>query len=234
MKVLITQSNYIPWKGFFDSIAMVDTYVVYDDMQYTRQDWRNRNIIKTEQGLKWLTIAVEMKGRLNKKIREIKIADKNWNKSHISTIKQSYKNAVHYKEMIDWIEPLYRNCDFEFLTDINSHFIKNINHFLNINTHIVYSSDFNLLDDRNERLVNICKELGADKYLSGPKAKDYIDEELFLKNKLKIEYIDYSNYPVYSQLHGEFEHGVSVLDLIFNQGTKAINFLKYSNSNCVK
>jgi hypothetical protein len=228
-KVLITQSNYIPWKGYFDAIALADELVIYDDMQFTRQDWRNRNQIKTPQGLKWLSIPVEMKDRLNKKINEMKISDKKWNISHLDLIKQSYKNAPNYLLMLDWIEPLYRNCHFELLSDINLYFINEFNDFLGIKTDIRNSSEFRLVGDRTERLINICKELGATEYLSGPAAKSYLDEPKFKNAGIDVLFLDYSGYPEYPQLYGNFVHQVSILDLFFNVGNEAKKYLKISN-----
>lgn len=229
MNVLITQSNYIPWKGYFDSIARCDVFVVFDDMQYTRRDWRNRNKIKTPQGLKWLTIPVDVKGKFFQKIKDTRIADPNWTQSHWGSIKQNYKDAPHFKEMAEWIEPLFLNCRYEYLTEVNLHFIEAINRFLGIDTQIRFSSEFNLHEDKTQRLVDICKELGATKYLSGAAAQSYMEPDRFEKAGVALEYFDYSNYPEYPQIHGEFEHGVTILDLIFNLGADSASALKYLN-----
>jgi hypothetical protein len=225
-KICITQSNYIPWKGYFDNIKQVDIFVVYDDMQYTKRDWRNRNLIKTEQGLKWLTIPVEVKGKYFQKIKDTKIADKNWNLSHLAILKQSYKQAPCYKEMIEWLEEMYLNCTYVYLTDINSHFIQSINNFLSISSEIRYSSEFELVDGKTERLIDICTHLEVTDYYSGPSAKSYIDSEKFFASNIDVHYFDYGNYPIYHQLHGKFEHNVSVIDLILNEGIKSAGFLK--------
>lgn len=225
-KVLITQSNYIPWKGYFDSIAMVDCFVVYDDMQYTKRDWRNRNKIVTPNGLKWLSIPVEVKGKFFQKINETVIADKNWNKSHWSVIKQNYQKSAHFNEMKDWVEPLFLKCNYKYLTEINLHFIRGVMSFLNIDTSIKYSSEFNLNEDRTQRLVDISKSLGAKEYYSGPAAKNYMDESFFTKENISVNYFNYDNYKKYNQLSEEFEHGVTIFDLIFNEGNSASNFLK--------
>ena len=224
-KVLITQSNYIPWKGYFSSISNTDIFVVFDEMQYTKRDWRNRNLIKTPNGLKWLTIPVEVKGKYFQKINETKVSDKKWNKSHIALIKQNYSKAKCYKETIGWVEELYMNCNFKYLSDINLHFIREINKYLNIDTEIRFSKDFDLQEDRNQRLIKICKDLNATDYYSGLAAKFYMDEELFKKNNLNVHYFNYSNFKKYEQLHGSYEHGVSIFDLILNEGVKSINFL---------
>lgn len=223
---LITQSNYIPWKGYFDSINMVDVMVIYDDMQYTKRDWRNRNIIKTSQGNKWLSIPVEVKGKFFQKINETLIADSSWAKSHLDILKQNYRTAACYNEVKDWVEGLYNNCNYKYLSEINEYFIREINIYLGITTKIIRSEAFVLAEDRNERLINICKELGASKYYSGPAAKSYMNEDLFLENAIEVEYFDYSNYKEYDQLFPPFEHGVTVLDLIFNCGKNSYKYLK--------
>jgi hypothetical protein len=223
---LITQSNYIPWKGYFDSINVVDIMVIYDDMQYTKRDWRNRNIIKTPQGNKWLSIPVEVKGKFFQKINETLIADPSWNKSHLDILKQNYRAAACYNEVKDWIETLYANCNFKYLSEVNEYFIREINKYLGITTKIVRSEEFVLAEDRNERLVNICKELGVSKYYSGPAAKSYMDEAMFSESAIEVEYLDYSGYREYDQLFPPFEHGVTILDLIFNCGKDSKKYLK--------
>jgi hypothetical protein len=227
MKLIITQSNYIPWKGFFDSMDQVDMIVLYDDMQYTKRDWRNRNVIKTPQGLKWLTIPVEVKGKYFQKINETKISDSNWNIDHLNQLKQHYKTAKCYKEVIDWVENLYTNCRFEFLSEINRYFIENINNYLGINIDIIDSGKFELAEDKTDRLVNICKELNATDYFSGPAAKVYMDNSKFEKENISVHFFDYSGYKEYEQLNGEFEQGVTIFDLIFNCGSDSKNYLKY-------
>ncbi len=225
-KAIITQSNYIPWKGFFDSIKHVDVFVVYDDMQYTKRDWRNRNMIKTPQGLKWLSIPVEVKGKYFQKIKDTKIAEKDWNLSHWDTIKQNYKGAKHYKDSAEWLEPLFKNCNHEYLTDVNLHFITEICKFLDIKTEIKYSSEFELAEEKTQRLVDICSDLNVTDYYSGPAAKAYMEVEKFNSKNINVHYWDYSNYPLYNQLHGDFEHGVSIIDLIMNEGPNSNLFLK--------
>ncbi len=227
LKALITQSNYIPWKGYFDSIALVEIFVVYDDMQYTKADWRNRNQIKTKQGLKWLSVPVEVKGKFFQKIRDTKIADKSWNESHWNLIKENYKSAAHFREMKDWIEPLYMDCTSEYLTEVNLRFITAICSFFGINTKIRSSSEFALDDERTQRLVNICGEIGATEYYTGPAAKAYMETERFDRSGIKVCYLDYSGYQEYPQLNPPFQHSVTILDLIFNAGIDSRKYLKH-------
>ena len=225
-KIVITQSNYIPWKGYFDSIAISDEFVIYDDMQYTKRDWRNRNIIKTNNGLKWLTIPVEVKGKFFQKIKDTKISDKNWNMNHLSTLKHNYKNSNKFNEVKDFIEDLYFNATQNYLTEINVHFLTELSKYLKIKQNFKFSSEFNLSEDRNQRLVDICLKLNGNQYFSGPAARNYMNESLFEKSGIEVIYFDYSGYKEYEQLYPPFEHGVSILDLIFNTGEDAYKYLK--------
>jgi len=225
-KVAILQSNYIPWKGYFDLINMVDEFILYDDMQYTKRDWRNRNKIQTPQGLKWLSIPVEAKGKYFQKINETKVSDKNWGKKHWSTIQHTYSKAPYFKEHKDIFDALYLNCKEEYLSQINYKFIVAINEILGITTKIRWSSEFDLVEGQTEKLLGICKDCKANVYFSGPAAKDYFDEELAKRENIKVEWMDYSGYSKYSQLHEPFEHGVTILDLIFNEGSYAAKYMK--------
>jgi len=226
--IIITQSNYIPWKGYIDAIAAVDVFVVYDDMQYTKRDWRNRNLIKTGQGRKWLSIPVDVKGKFYQKIKETKVSDIRWRESHLGQIKETYRNAKQFQEYWPLIESWYMKCDFEYLTEINVHFITQICSELNIDTSIRFSSEFELEEDRTDRLVSICQELGADQYYSGPAAKSYMEEDKFRDSGIKLNYLDYSDYVEYPQLHDPFEHGVTILDMFFNLGDSTKDYLKFA------
>lgn len=227
-KIAILQSNYIPWKGYFDLINKVDEFVLYDCVQYTKRDWRNRNKIKTTNGLLWLTIPVVQENQFQK-ISEIKINELSWAKNHWKTISQSYAKAAFFKEYKDVFEDLYLGCNEEYLSDVNYRFITAVNKILGINTVIRKSSEFKLVDGQTEKLLNICKQCNADTYLSGPAAKDYFDENLATQENIKVEWMDYSGYPEYNQLYPPFEHGVSILDLIFNEGPNAKNYMKSFN-----
>src|ERR1035437_4249749 len=223
-KIAILQSNYIPWKGYFDMINMVDEFILYDDVQYTRSDWRNRNKIKTPKGLLWLTIAV---GKHYKKINETQITDINWGKSHWSTIKQFYSKAPYFDGYKDVFENYYLNTNELFLSRINYQLIKLINEILSINTKISWSTDYNLIDGKTERLVNLVQQAGGTEYITGPAAKDYLQEDLFKDANIKVSWMDYSGYPEYPQLYPPFEHGVTILDLIFNVGKDATKYMKF-------
>ena len=224
-KVLITQSNYIPWKGYFDAIASVDHCVLYDSVQYTRRDWRNRNKIKTPQGLKWLTIPVDTKGKYKQPIDETRVSNSDWATNHWRVIENSYAKSPHFKQIEPWLKKCYQECNEEFLSLVNQRFIKHINDFLNIETPVTFSSQFELRGDRSERLLNLCLDLEADIYYSGPAAKSYLDEDLFTRNGVAVRWLDYSDYPRYAQLHGEFEHGVSIIDLLMMAGKDSRSYM---------
>jgi len=226
-KVAIVQSNYIPWKGYFDMIAAVDEFILYDDMQYTRRDWRNRNQIKTPQGGQWLTVPVLVKGKYHQKIRETEIDGTDWAAAHWKTLAQNYRRAPHFAEIASWLEPLYLVKSFEHISQLNRSFIEAICVYLGIKTTITNSWDYTLLDGKTERLADLCMQAGGTEYLSGPAAKDYVDEQVFVDLGINLTWFDYVGYPEYPQLWGEFVHGVTILDLLFNCGKDASRYMRY-------
>lgn len=225
-KVAILQSNYIPWKGYFDIINMADEFILFDEVQYTKRDWRNRNTIQTPQGLQWLTIPVDVKGKYTQKISEVNISNPNWNKDHWQTIHHNYSKAKHYPLYKDYFEDLYSKSNSLRLTEVNQYFIKGIVDLLNIDTTITSSTKYKTEGNSSEKILNICLASGATEYLSGPSAKTYIDESAFLKSGIKIEWMDYGGYPEYSQTHTPFNHQVSIIDMLFNLGSDTKKFMK--------
>lgn len=226
-KIAIIQSNYIPWKGYFDLIAAVDEFILYDDMQYTRRDWRNRNLIKTPQGVKWLSVPVRVKGKYHQKIRETKIDDSDWSMAHWKSLESNYKHAPYFTEIAEWIKPLYLFRSFENLSKLNRTFIEAICSYLEITTKISNSWDYSLKKGKTERLADLCIQAKGTEYVSGPAAKDYIDEKVFENMGIKLTWFDYLGYPEYPQLWGEFTHSVTILDLLFNCGKDAKRFMRY-------
>lgn len=224
-KIAILQSNYIPWKGYFDIIKMADVFVFYDEVQYTKNDWRNRNQIKTPNGLSWLTIPV-LQNSLNQKINETVVSQSNWNKKHWNSITCNYSKAPFYKKLEGEFQQLYYSIETQNLSEINQIFIKKIANFLKIETDIIDSTALNLIGDKNERLIDAVKKLNGTHYISGPSAKSYLDVNKFESESIQVEWVDYNGYPEYSQLYGDFKHNVSMLDVIFNEGSNANNFLK--------
>ena len=142
--VAILQSNYIPWKGYFDLINRCDVFVLYDDMQYTKNDWRNRNKIQTKQGLKWLTIPVRQE-KLSQRINETKISDARWSRKHWATITHNYTKAKYFNDYKGLFEDLYLNMQEQFLREVNYRFIVAINNIIGIDTVLKKSSEFKLI-----------------------------------------------------------------------------------------
>jgi hypothetical protein len=224
--VAIVQSCYIPWKGYFDLINRVDEFILYDDRQYTRRDWRNRNRIKTPQGSQWLTIPVEVRGRYDQRIDETRIADGEWADRHWKTLAHNYSSAPHFDDYRGTLESLYRRTTDARLSVVNRTFLEAISEILGIGTRFSWSTDYRVEGLKTERLVNLCRATGATVYLSGPSAREYMEESLFEEAGITLEYMDYGGYPEYSQLHPPFDHAVTVLDLIFNTGAEATRYMK--------
>ncbi|MBI2841613.1 MAG: WbqC family protein [Acidobacteria bacterium] len=226
-KVAIVQSNYIPWKGYFDLIAAVDEFVLYDDVQYTRRDWRNRNQIKTSQGLRWLTVPVKTKDKYLQTIRETEVDGDRWEEVHWESLYRNYRRAPHFEEVASHIQPLYRDHRYTHLSSLNRAFIDAICGYLGITTKISGSWEYDLVDGKTERLVEICAQIGGTEYISGPAARGYIDEGRFVEKGIKLTWFEYSGYLEYPQLWGEFNHHVTILDLMFNCGKEAPRYMKH-------
>lgn len=225
-KVAVLQSNYIPWKGYFDMIAAVDEFILYDDMQFTKNDWRNRNKIKTPQGMQWLTIPVGQD--ISRRIRDVTL-DPRWQSKHWKTLEANYRRAAHFEEIAVWLKPLYLSAEYSHLTQTNRTFIEIICNYLGIKTKISNSWDYTLIDGKTERLVSLCGQAEGGEYVSGPAARDYIDEDLFSSKKIKVTWFDYGGYAEYPQLWGNFDHAVSILDLLFNCGSQSPHYMRYIN-----
>lgn len=226
-KVAIVQSNYIPWKGYFDMIAAVDEFILYDDMQYTRRDWRNRNQIKTPQGVQWLTVPVLVKGKYHQKIRDTEIDGVDWLAAHWKTLSQNYRRATHFDEIASWLEPVYTGRTFARLSDLNRCLIEAVCQYMGIRTRITNSWDYVLCEGKTERLADLCVQAGATHYISGPAAKDYVEDKIFSDLGIELSWFDYAGYSEYPQLWGEFTHGVTILDLLFNCGRDAHKYMRY-------
>ncbi|MGC2944840.1 WbqC family protein [Burkholderia ambifaria] len=220
-RVAIVQSNYIPWKGYFDLIAATDEFILYDDAQYTRRDWRNRNQIKTPQGVQWLTVPVRVKGRYHQSIRETEIDGTEWAEQHWTRLRQNYARAPHFARYAPELEALYLHGRHDTLSALNLAMLTWVNRQLGIATRMSSSSDYTLEGDRTDKLLNLCLQAGATEYLSGPAARDYLDESRFAAAQVAVRWFDYPAYPPYAQLWGEFVHGVTVLDVLFHCGPDA-------------
>jgi hypothetical protein len=216
--VAIVQSCYVPWKGYFDLINFADEFILYDDRQFTKHGWRNRNRIKTPAGPQWLTIPVAHRGRHGQRIDETRAVDSRWRVKHWRTLVQNYAHAPHFAELADRFEDAYLAEDETRLSMINRRFIDAICGVLGIETPISSSTAYPAQGAGSQRVLSLCRAAGATRYLSGPTARAYLDESLLAGAGIDVVYMDYSGYPEYPQLHPPFVHEVTVLDLLFNVG----------------
>lgn len=225
--VVIVQSNYIPWKGYFDLIAAADELIIYDDVQFTKNDWRNRNQIKTARGLEWLSIPVGAK--IHRLICDVELPEGTWRESHLAKLRENYQDAPYFNEIMDLLKSFYTlPTNYKTLSAFNRALIEAICTYLGIQTKISYSWDYAQAEGKTERLVDLCRQAGASEYISGPAAKSYLDEQKFKEQEIVVKWFDYAGYPEYKQLWGDFTHGVTVLDLLFNCGKNAPEFMKFA------
>ena len=232
MKVVILQPSYIPWRGYFDQIRRADLFVFYDDVQYDKRGWRNRNQIKTSHGKHWLTIPVHSRGAQTRNIRinRVRIAwDNVWNQDHLGTIRHSYAKAPHFSRFLPLLKEFYQRRD-EFLADFTIDFTIAIARELGIeDTCFMRSSEIaGISGQKTDRLIQILQRVGATHYISGPAAREYLAQEKFDAKGITLEYMEY-NYPEYTQLYPPFDPFVSILDLLFMTGSKALDFISESS-----
>jgi hypothetical protein len=227
-RIAVVQSNYLPWKGYFDLIAAVDEFVLFDAFQYTRRSWRNRNRIKTPQGVQWLTVPV-LAAPQRTSISEVRIASQDWAEQHLKTLRMAYGRAPYFDEIATMIEEA-SSARFEHLSDLNHALIRRICAYLGIRTVIRSHRDYEAVNHRQLRLRDICLMAGASVYVSGPTAKCYLDESLMEAAGIGVEWFDYAGYAEYRQLWGPFVHEVSIIDLLFNHGPGSIDYLKANSS----
>jgi len=224
-RIAIVQSSYIPWKGYFDLIAAVDEFVLLDDVQYTKRDWRNRNRIKSSSGPVWLTIPVVVSGRFEQRVCDVLVSDGRWNEKHWRSIRASYARAPYFRDYERTLEALFTGATDVRLSGINFRLLKGLCDLLCIDTRITWSADYTASGNRTGRLVSLCRQSGATEYLTGPSARAYLDESQFENAGIVVQYADYSGYPEYAQLYPPFDHRVSVIDLLVHTGPDAFRYM---------
>lgn len=223
-RVAINQSNYLPWKGYFDLIHDVDLFVFYDDVQYTTRDWRNRNLVKTPQGTKWLTVPVG--ADRNRLIREVGMPDHSWQAAHWETLSRLYGKAPHFGRYEAFFKDVYLGRRWRRLSELNQFLIERIaRDFLGIATRFEDSAHLELVSRKQDRILDVLDAVGAEYYVSGPSAKAYLDPERFAAAGIGLAWKDYSGYPEYAQFFPPFDHAVTVLDLLFHVGADAPAFI---------
>ena len=225
MRVAILQPSYFPWLGFFEQMHRSDQFIIYDDVQFTRRDWRNRNRIRVLGGSVWLTVPVIQKNKYDQSLLETKIDNStSWKRKHLETIRCHYSKTPFFDKHFPWCEKVF-NTDWNFLLDLSLETIQYLKKELKINTPLLRSSELGESGNKTERLISICKQLGATQYLSGDSARNYISEKDFSDQGIELEYQKYQH-PEYPQRYEGFVPFLSTIDLLFNCGDKSMEFLK--------
>lgn len=225
MKVVILQSNYLPWRGYFDLIHDADLFVFHDDLQYTKNDWRNRNKIKTPRGTEWLTIPVGTDE--HRRIDEVLLpTDRTWAARHWRLLQDHYREAPHFGAYEAFFREVYEGRTWTRLSELNQFLITRIaRDFLGCTTDFTDSTRFGLTSRKQERVLDLLRATGATTYISGPAAKDYLDPEAFREAGIDLVWKDYSGYPDYPQFHPPFAGAVSIVDLLFQTGPQAADYI---------
>ena len=222
--IVVLQPGFLPWLGFFDQMYKSGLFVVYDDVQFDKESWRNRNRIKTAQGWTWLTVPVLLTGKDKPLVKDVLIDKKrNWSRKHLQTIQQNYSKAPFFKKYFGSFEDIYTQ-PWEYLIDLDMALIRLIMSQLGLERDLIFSSELGIDGESTERLVAICKHLGATRFYEGAAGRDYLDESLFEAQNITVTYQDY-NHPVYDQRYGEFVPYLSVIDLLFNHGEDSLDIL---------
>ncbi len=229
LRVAILQPSYLPWLGFFEQMSRVDQFVLLDDVQYTRRDWRNRNKVRVNEGWAWLTVPVLQKSRFSQSLLETRIDNSvSWRRKHLETLRQHYGKAPYFEKYFPRCQQIYAQ-DWEFLFDLCHETILFLKEEMGIETPLLRSSQLKTCGEKTERLISICRELGATHYLSGEAASDYISKEGFSSQDIGLEYQNYEH-PVYPQRYPGFIPYLSALDLLFNCGEQSLAILKQTES----
>jgi hypothetical protein len=227
MKAVVLQPSYIPWRGYFHQILKADTFVFYDDVQFDKRGWRNRNQIKTAAGKQWLTIPVFSRGAQTEHIPidRIRIVwDRPWNQDHWQALRHAYARAPFFGEYVPLLEEFYARRD-EYLADFTIDLTIALTRRLgDQHTRFVRASALKVEGAKTDRLIAVLKAVGADHYISGPSAREYIEAEKFQAAGIGLEYMVY-NYPAYPQLYPPFDPQVSLLDLLFMTGPQAVEYI---------
>ena len=225
MRVTILQPSYLPWLGFFEQMSRSDKFVLLDDVQYTRRDWRNRNRIRVRENWIWLTVPVQQKSRFSQSLLETRIDNSvSWRRKHLETLRQHYCKAPFFEKYFPRCQQVYEK-DWTFLFDLCLEAINLIKEEMGIETPLLRSSEMKPGGEKTERLVSICRELGATHYLSGESGSNYIAEEDFSSQGIALEYQNYEH-PVYPQRYTGFVPHLSAIDLLFNCGEQSLGILK--------
>lgn len=223
MRIAIHQPQYLPWLGYFDKMDRADVFVLLDDVQYKKNEWQNRNKIRNAESWQWLTVPVLYD--FGQPLNEVKIDNKtDWRTKHLKSIELNYSRAPYFKDYFAFFEDIYRR-EWDLLADVSAEIITRLKERLGIKARLVKSSELGIKSSATNRLVDICRKLDADVYLSGAGGSEYLDEALFAAAGIKLEYQTYKH-PVYKQVFDGFEPNMAVIDLMFMEGAKSLETIR--------
>jgi len=227
MIVAIHQPQFLPWLGYFDKMRRADVFCYLDNVQYKKNEWQNRNRIKTACGMQWLTVPVRY--RFPQKINQVAINNAvNWRRKHLQALITNYRRAPYFDEYIDFFSAIYLT-QWESLAELNLAFIEGFRKLLGFeDLTVLVASDLDLSDDPTLRLIDICRSAGADTYLSGRDGANYMDLEKFRRSGIQVVFQEFVH-PSYPQQFGCFQPHLSVVDLLFNCGSGSMQKIIASN-----
>ena len=226
------QPVYMPWLGLFHKISLAETYCIFDDVQYTKKDFLNRNRIKTKDGSLWLTVPVESSNHRELRIRDVRIIQNGWQTKHFKSIQSAYRKSNYYSDYIDQLEDIFLKRNWEYLVDLNGAWLNFGLSVLGINVVVEKASNFKFEGSKSDLVASMCSVLGADKYIFGALGADYVDRSTFEKIGVSISFQEYIH-PKYTQLHGDFVSHLSLIDLILNEGPKSREILMSGNVQAI-
>lgn len=223
-KVAVLQSNYLPWKGYFDIIHDVDLFIFYDEVQFTKNDWRNRNKVMAGGTAQWMTVPTG--SHIHQRIVDVKISNRYWQKKHFQTLQTNYRRAPYYKKYIEFFYESLIEKEWIYLFELNRYFIERISRdFLGIQTEFADSRNYISEGSKGEKLLSLLKAARANVYISGPAAKDYLSVQDYERAGIQVVWKDYSGYPAYPQFSKRFSHYVSIADMLFQVGDQAPRYI---------
>lgn len=215
--VVVSQSNYLPWKGYFDLVRRADVLVLLDNVQFTRRDWRSRNLIKAPQGVHWLTVPVRTPHGRRTSVSEAEISDASWAASHLRAIELSYRRTPHFEKAFELLVNLLDENE-TLLSNLNERVLRGLLKFMDLDVVVRASRGPVEPVDASQRILDLVLQFGGTRYISAPAARDYLDLDRFSDAQILVDFFDYPDYPDYHQAWPPFRHDVSVIDVLFHLG----------------
>ena len=226
------QPVYLPWLGLLHKIALADLFCFFDIVQYQRKDFNNRNKINTSNGPIWLTVPVKSSGRLNSVINDIEIIDNDWKKNHLLSIELNYKKTKYFDQYMPRLREIILS-DNKYLSDLNYKILLYAKDAFHIKTKVVKASNYKFNGMKTDLVLDMCKQLKADKYIFGEQGKNYADVGAFNKAGVSVYFQKYKH-PIYNQRGKNFVPYMSIVDLLFNEGLGSYNILMSGNISSLK